>query len=215
MSKKILALLLAASMMGAALVSCGGNNDNGEDTTVEDTTVNDTTVEDTTDAPAAEVNVTVLADAVKAAFGDLYNPESEMGMPLMEIPAETLESTYGVKAEWVDEYAAGMPMMMTNVDTFIIVKPTEGNEENVLTALNSYYDYLVNDSFQYPKDIEKVRAAQVFEKDDYVFFIMLGMLSDEALFAEGTEEEISTIQYNEAMANNQKAIDAINALLGE
>lgn len=215
MSKKILALLLAASMMGAALVSCGGNNDNGEDTTVEDTTVNDTTVEDTTDAPAAEVNVTVLADAVKAAFGDLYNPESEMGMPLMEIPAETLESTYGVKAEWVDEYAAGMPMMMTNVDTFIIVKPTEGNEENVLTALNSYYDYLVNDSFQYPKDIEKVRAAQVFEKDDYVFFIMLGMLSDEALYAEGTEEEISTIQYNEAMANNQKAIDAINALLGE
>ncbi len=211
MFKKILALLLAASVMGAALASCGGNNDNGEDTTVEDTTV-----EDTTDAPnASVVDAAILADAVKFAFGDLYNPESEMGMPLMDIPAETLESTYGVKAEWVEDYAAGMPMMMTNVDTFIIVKPTEGNAENVLAALNSYYDYLVNDSFQYPKDIEKVRAAQVFEKGDYVFFIMLGMLSDEALYAEGTEEEISTIQYNEAMANNQKAIDAINATLGE
>lgn len=215
MSKKILALLLVASMMGAALVSCGGNNDNGEDTTAEDTTVNDTTVEDTTDAAVSDVNAATLADTVKGAFGDLYNPESEMGMPLSEIPAEFLESTYGVKAEWVEEYAAGMPMMMTNVDTFIIVKPTEGNAENVLAALNAYHEYLVNDSFQYPKDIEKVRAAQVFEKGDYVFFIMLGMLSDEALYAEGTEEEISTIQYTEAMANNQKAIDAINALLGE
>ena len=204
MSKKILALLLAATMMSAALASCGGNNDDGEDTTVEDTT----------EAPAANVSAAELKEAVLGAYGDLYNPESEMGMPLMDIDPDTLDNVFGIKAEWVDEYAAGMPMMITNVDTFIIVKPSEGNAENVLTALTSYYDYLVNDSMQYPKDIEKVRAAKVFTQGDYVFFIMLGMLSDEALFAEGTEEEIAAIQFDEATANNQKAIDAIDALLG-
>ncbi len=209
MSKKILALLLAAAMMSAALASCGGNTDDGEDTTA-----GDTTVEEATEAPAASVSVSDLKEAVLGAYGDLYNPESEMGMPLMDIDPDTLANVFGINAEWVDEYAAGMPMMITNVDTFIIVKPSEGNADNVLTALNSYYDYLVNDSMQYPKDLEKVRAAKVFTKGDYVFFIMLGMLSDDALYAEGTEEEIAAIQFDEATANNQKAIDAIDALLG-
>lgn len=190
MFKKILALLLAATVVGAALVSCG-------------------------EEPVKEVPLADVTAAVKGAYGDLYDPENEMGLPMMDLDAETLSSIYGINAEWVEEYAAAMPMMMTNVDTYIIIKPTEGNKENVLGALNSYYDYLVNDSMQYPMNLEKVRAAQVFEKGEYVFFIMLGTLSDDALYAEGTEEEIAAVQYNEAIANNQKAIDAINALYGE
>ncbi len=201
MSKKIIALLLAGLLACTVFASCGPK-------TPADTG-------DNNDTPAVTVTVAELKDAVLGAYGDLYSPESEMGLPLMDIPSDILESTFGVEAAWVEEFAAGMPMMITNVDTYIIVKPTEGNTENVLTALESYYEYLVNDSFQYPKDLEKVRAAKVFEKNGYVFFIMLGMLSDEALYAEGTAEEIATIQYNEAEANNQKAIDAIKAAFGE
>lgn len=201
MTKKILALLLAGVLACGALASCGGNGDNGDNG-------------DTTPAPVV-VTVPELKDAILGAYGDTYNPESEMGMPLMDIPADILEGTYGIQAAWVEEFAAGMPMMMTNVDTYIVVKATEGNAQNVLTALENYYNYLVNDSFQYPKDVEKVRAAKVFAEGDLVFFLMMGTLSDEALYAEGTAEEIATIQYNEAVANNQKAIDAINALLGK
>ncbi len=199
MSKKILALLLAGVLACGALASCGGNNGDNGDTTPS----------------TVEVTVPELKDAILGAYGDTYNPESEMGMPLMDIPADILEGTYGIQAAWVEDFAAGMPMMMTNVDTYIVVKATEGNTENVLTALQNYYNYLVNDSFQYPKDVEKVRAAKVFAEGDLVFFLMMGTLSDEALYAEGTAEEIATIQYNEAVANNQKAVDAINALLGK
>lgn len=201
MTKKILALLLAGVLACGALVACGNTGDNNK-------------TDDTTPAPVV-VTVPELKDAILGAYGDTYNPESEMGMPLMDIPADILEATYGIQSAWVEEFAAAMPMMMTNVDTYIVVKATEGNVENVVKALQDYHNYLVNDSFQYPKDIEKVRAAKVFAEGDFVFFIMLGMLSDDALYAEGTAEEIATVQFNEATANNQKAIDAINALLGK
>ena len=214
MFKKILALLLAATVIGAALASCGGNGNN-EDTTDTDNTTDTESTEDTGNAPAANVALEDITAAVKGAYDGLYDPTNEMGMPLTPIDEVTLKDLFGIDSAWVAEYAAEMPMMMTNVDTFIIVKPTEGNAQNVIDALNSYQDFQVNESMQYPMNIQKVRAAQIFEKGGYVFFIRLGTLSDDALYAEGTEEEINTIQYNEAMANNQKAIDAINALFGE
>lgn len=222
MSKKILALILAAAMSATLLASCGPK-DNSEDTandTANDTAV-DTAVDtesDTTEeffedmfpaAPEVSEELSALHTAVKEAYGE------DGYIPNMPIDPEMLTSLYGIEAEWVEEYVAEMPMIMTHVDTLIIVKPTEGNSENVLGALNAYHDYLVNDSMQYPMNIEKVRASQVFEKGGYVFFVMLGMLSDDAIYAEGTEEEIAAIQYNEAMANNQKAIDAINAFFAE
>ncbi len=197
MKKKILALILAAAMT-ASLAACGGNDntvDTGDDTSVD------------TSASVKDVSIEELHTAIKDAYGEGY-------VPNMPIDAEMLASIYGIEAGWVEEFVAEMPMIMTHVDTLIIVKPTEGNTENVLDALNSYYDYLNNDSMQYPMNIEKVRAAQVFEKGGYVFFIMLGMMSDEALYAEGTEEEIAKIQYDEAVANNKKAIDAIDAAFG-
>ncbi len=220
MSKKILALILAAAMSASLLASCGG--DNSEDTTTD--TANDTTADTAVDtesdteefiedmfpaAPEVSEELSALHTAIKEAYGE------DGYIPNMPIDPEMLASIYGIDAAWVEEYVAEMPMIMTHVDTLIIVKPTEGNSENVMNALNAYHDYLVNDSMQYPMNIEKVRASQVFEKGGYVFFVMLGMLSDDAIYAEGTEEEIAAVQYNEAMANNQKAIDAINAFFGE
>ena len=224
MSKKIFALILAAAMSASVLASCGGTKtpaDTTADTTVDtaiDTAVDTEFAEDTEEeffedmfpaAPEVSEELGAIHDAVKAAYGE------DGYVPNMFIDPEMLASIYGIEAEWVEEYVAEMPMIMTHVDTLIIVKPTEGNAENVLNALNAYRDYLVNDSMQYPMNIEKVRASTVFEKGGYAFFVMLGMLSDEAIFAEGTEDEIAAIQYSEAVANNQKAIDAINALLGE
>lgn len=206
MAKKILAFLLAAAMMTATLASCGKNNDDTKDTGNGTDTSVDTSAD--TSASLKDVSIDELHTAIKDAYGE------DGYIPNMPIDAEMLASIYGIEAGWVEEYVAEMPMIMTHVDTLIIVKPTEGNTENVLGALKAYYDYLNNDSMQYPMNLEKVRAAQVFEKGGYVFFIMLGMMSDEALYAEGTEEEIAKIQYDEAMANNQKAIDAINAAFG-
>ncbi len=249
MSKKILALLLAASLTGAALASCGGDTNNGEDTTVEDTTV----AEENKD-----VSLDELADAITSQYGDLYDANNEMGMPLsgyranfaentyelnipgLENPTEEdlgmpvseyiameLENLYGIQSAWVDEFVMKKAASMTNVDTLIIVKPTEGNGENVLNALTAYHDFLANDAFQYPINLPKIRNAKAFAQGDYVFFVMLGTLPDELVYVEidyenltddeiaAEQAKIDAAQDEYAAGNTQKAIDAISALLGE
>ncbi len=186
---------MAAALMTAALASCGITNDETTEDTTEDTTATTT------------VSIEELHNAIKAAYGENY-------LPNMPIDAQMLTDLYGIDAAWVEEFVAEMPMIMTNVDTLIIVKPTEGNEENVLNALTAYYDYMNNDAMQYPMNIQKVKATQVFAKGGYVFYFTLGVLSDDVLFMEGDEAEIEAAQYEAAMANNKLALDAINGLLG-
>ena len=190
MTKKIFAFLMAATLAAASLTACG------ETKTPADETV-----------PAADVSITELRDAIAGAYGEFY-------LPNMPIDQQMLTDLYGIDAAWVDEFVAEMPMIMTNVDTLIIIKPTEGNEANVLSALEAYYDYMNNDAMQYPMNVQKVKATQVFAKGGYVFYFTLGVLSDDLLFMEGEEEEIAKAQYDAAMANNQLALDAINGLLG-
>ncbi len=183
MFKKIITLAAAALIAVSALASCG----------------------EPKEPQAAEVSIDQLHTAIQNAYGEEY-------LANMPMDAEMLEATYGVKAEWCEEFVLDMPMMMTNVDTLIIVKPTEGNEENVVKALTDYHEYQKNDGFAYPKDLQKIAAAQIYSEGGYVFFIQLGVLSDELIMMEGTEEEIATAQYDAALANNQKAIVAVNAL---
>lgn len=187
MTKKIIALLMVAALCGTALTACAN---------VE------------TDAPAADVSIEELHTAIKEAYGENY-------LPNMPIDQQMLTDLYGIEAEWVEDFVAEMPMIMTNVDTLIIVKPTEGNSENVLNALTAYYDYQNNDAMQYPMNIQKVKATRVFEKGGFVFYFTLGTLSDDILFMEGDEAVIAQAQYDAAMENNLIGLTAIETVLGE
>lgn len=208
MKTKLSALILIAALLSQTLVSCGSTDGDSETTdSVTTSTSNETTAETTeetteTTAPAADVSVTELADAVKEALGNEYLPD-------MAIDAEALDATFGVKSEWVEEFYGEMPMISFNPDTFLAIKATEGNVENVEAALNSYRDYLINNSVQYPANVQKVNACQVYTNGDYVFFIMLAVIPDELLDA--TDEQVV---YDYCVESNQKAIDAIDALLG-
>ena len=208
MKTKLSALILIAALLSQTLVSCGSTDGDTETTDAVTTSTSGETTADTTEettettAPAADVSVTELADAVKEALGEEY-------LPNMAIDAEALESTYGVKPEWVEEFYAETPMISFNPDLFIAVKATEGNVENVETALNSYRDYLINDSLQYPANIQKVNACQVYKNGDYVFLIMLAAVPQD-LLDEADDQKI----YDYCVESNQKAIDAIDALLG-
>ena len=191
MTKKIFAFLMAATLAAASLTACG------ETKTPADETV-----------PAADVSITELRDAIAGAYGEFY-------LPNMPIDQQMLTDLYGIDAAWVDEFVAEMPMIMTNVDTLIIVKPTEGNSENVLNALTAYYDYQNNDAMQYPMNIQKVKATQVFEKGGFVFYFTLGTLSDDVLFMEGDEAVIAQTQYDAAVENNLIGLTAIETVLGK
>lgn len=198
MFKKTLALIIAVVVCGVIFIGCNNTEiqtpDNNDDANVT--------------TPKAEVTVTEIHNAVKEAYGEEY-------LPNMPLDAEMFETVYGVKPEWVEEAVAETPMISFNVDTFIVVKPTEGNHDNVFNALNAYADILKNGSLQYPANEGKVKAVQCYSKGGFVFLYMLGVLPDDVIFAEGEAEEIFELQYQTALKNNQKATDAINAILGE
>lgn len=242
MSKKILALILSAALCGTILASCGTPADDTTDTT-DDTTV------DTTDDTAAAPSISEIADEITKQYGDLYdatnefgmplvsyyanyaaedfklnypgveNPENDLGMPISEYISTEL-SIYSLESAWIDEIVVKKALMMTNVDALLIVKPTEGNEENVLNALTALADMQKNDSFQYPQNLPKLQALQCYAKDGYVFYYVLGVISDDLVYGEGeyanyTEADLEQAKLDAFAAENKKATDVINSILGE
>lgn len=84
-----------------------------------------------------------------------------------------MSDVLGLDSSWYDVAIVEIPMMSTNVDMFALLHPTEGNFENVEAAIKNYQDFLINDSFQYPMNVGKVKNCKAVTIGDYVFFILL------------------------------------------
>lgn len=187
MFKKILSLALAAVLAVSALASCGGSKE----------------------PVAADVPIDQLAQTIRDTYGEEY-------VCNMPIPAEMLEETYGIKADWVSEFVAEMPMIGFHVDFLIIVKPTEGSAENVKNALADYAKFYLDGQANYPANAEKAQSITQYSEGGYEFLFILGQipmeLEEEMYNAGKSQEEISAAKLEKAKENNQKAIDAVNAL---
>ena len=122
-----------------------------------------------------------------------------------------MADTLKMDAAWVNDIIIEVPMISANVDTLILVNPTEGNAENVLNALNEYKRYLVEDSFQYPMNQARVQRAVVQQVGDYVCFSILGGAVDNPEeMGIYSDEELAG--YYESMSMN--AIYALQSYLG-
>ena len=149
---------------------------------------------------SSTVALSTVLDAVKNAYGENY-------LPSMDLTAEDLKTRFGLNAADYTEAIGQVAMMSTQVDTFVAVHAKEGKAENVVSALNAYRDDLVNNSMQYPMNIPKVNASKVYQKGDYVFFIMLGAFAPDDLLA----DDPAAVTFHEEQ--NQIAIDAIDKTL--
>jgi len=212
MKKLVVTLLLAAMTLSVA--ACGGKKDKEQDATQPSSSVVESSVEESTEESSVEesteenqdaavtegVTPQALKDAVVAALGENY-------WPATEIPAEILEANYGVTPDMYDAYVGELPMMMTNVDTLIIVQAKDGQVEAVETALNAYRDMMVNDTMQYPMNLGKIQASRVDVIGNFVCFIQLGADVMDAL-EQGDEAVI--VKCQEA---NQTAYDAMKAVV--
>ena len=125
----------------------------------------------------------------------------------MDLTAEDLKTRFGLNSEDYTEAIGQVAMMSTQVDTFVAVHAKEGKAESIVSALNAYRDDLVNNSLQYPMNIPKVNASKVYQKGDYVFFIMLGAFAPDDLLA----DDPAAVTFHEEQ--NQIAIDAIDKTL--
>lgn len=114
-----------------------------------------------------EISLQQVHDEIKQAYGENY-------LPSMEYDLQILETIYGIKPEWIEEFVAEGPMMSGHVDTFIAVKATAGNADQVRQALENYKKTTLESGFNYPMNIGKIEQSEVYQIDDYVFYLLLG-----------------------------------------
>ena len=206
MRKKFLvtAMALATATM---LVACGNSNDTNDNSNNTNPTVTEAPAEPTpeatpTEAPQKDVaqEIQNIHQAVQEAYGALYGPDTVAD-------EYYLTDVLGLDASWYDAVIAEYPMMTNSVETFVLIHPTEGNQENVLNALKAYQEMRINDNW-YPSNLPRISGSLVEVVSDYVCFTALGgMVADEMMY----EDEAALIEaYKES---NQVAIDTIKAVI--
>lgn len=146
-----------------------------------------------------------IANAVRKAYGMNYYPNVQV----QEDPAY-MTDLLKLDAAWVAEAVVEVPMISANADVFMLIKPTEGNLENVKNALDAYKKYLVEESFQYPMNELRVQSAVVETIGEYVCFSILGGAIDNP-----EEDGISTDEdlLGYYTSQNENAIWAIRGYL--
>lgn len=158
-----------------------------------------------------EVELWTEIDLIRNYIAGMYGTNYWADTKVHDMPedlAMKLADLLKIDAAWVDEIIYEIPMISVNIDTLILVKPSEGNAENVMTALTGYKDMLVNDSRQYPHNVPRVNSAVVQQIGDYVCFIILGGVIDNW----ETYDNATLIQMYEQ--SNMIAIDAMKSYLG-
>ena len=116
---------------------------------------------------AKDIDLAALQQEIQTAYGDKY-------LATMDYDSQILETVFGIDPAWVEESVAQGPMMSAHVDTFIAIKATEGNVENVKKALEDYRQMNIESNMFYPMNLPKLETAEVYQTGNYVFYIMLG-----------------------------------------
>lgn len=142
-----------------------------------------------------------VTDAVKKAYGENY-------LPSMDLTADDLSSRFGLNAADYNAAYGQVAMISTQVDTFVAVEAKDGKADAVAAALNSYRDDLVNNSMQYPMNLPKVNASRVYQKGNYVFFLMLGASAPSDVM----DDEAASLSFYQEQ--NDIAVKAIDGVLG-
>lgn len=179
-----------------------GNND-ATDSTKDEVGENGTTDDGATDEIVTDQNINEEEQKVLDAIRDAVANAYEEYIPNMPYTKEQIKEWYGIDETWYDAVIAEGPMISAHVDTFLAFHPTEGNLENIKAALETYKEYLINDSFQYPMNMDKVKAATILEDGENIYFIMLGLI-DDSIVDEG--ERLKAFE-----EENKIAVEAIKA----
>jgi len=138
------------------------------------------------------VKLSDVIDAVNAKFSEKYGSDYSavaMGMPIEEqYIADFLELDSSV----YEEFAGDISMSMTNSDAFFVIKAKEGKAEQVQQALEKRLADLVAQYEFYPVSgsFERAQEGEVYVKGDYVFLIVVGVLTDSNMDSPDFSEDV-------------------------
>lgn len=92
---------------------------------------------------------------------------------MMEVTKDQIKDTLNIESTDVEEFLMKMPMMMTQSNTYIIVKPATGKEDTVKTSINEYMTRVENQWATYlPDQYELVKNRKVEKIGDYLVYIV-------------------------------------------
>ncbi len=146
-------------------------------------------------APEDDENKTAtekVLQAIKTVYGESY-------LPNVTIEQELLETQFGLSTDTYVEAAGEVPMISTNPDTVLVVKAVTGKEGDVKAALEAYRSKLINDSANYPMNLEKINAAKVESEGEYVAFLLVGANDDRANATADARTSFAEYQVNKAV----------------
>lgn len=190
MRKKLLSALLAVSLLAGSITPIS--------------LLGDTTVV----AEAAKKNTKKKQPSVKKIYNAIVKKYGDAYVANMTLSQEEIKQRYGISSSWYTDIIAEVPMISVHVDTLVVAKAkNKTTKKKIKKQLTAYRQGLIKDTNQYPMNALKIQASKVYEKGNYVFFIMLGSI-DNKIEEAGTDEQIIKAYQKQ----NQKAVSAINAL---
>ncbi|MFT4144087.1 MAG: DUF4358 domain-containing protein [Mobilitalea sp.] len=211
--RKLITILVTMAITTAIFTGCtksdtnspaenNNSNNSATDDKDEDTDVdnNDNTATDNgnSDSTNSDITVDKILEAIKAAYGENYYPNTE-------ITPEFLETEFGLTSDMYEEVKAEQPMISINADRVVVVKAAEGKADEVEAALNEAKDRKIADTLQYPMNVPKTNATKVVRNGDFICFLLVGAVNDSE---NPTEEELKQFAEDEVA----KAVDAFNGL---
>ncbi len=188
MRKKLLAVILAASLAAGSAAHVPVFNDN-------------TVMAEAAKKKAKTPSVKKIRKAITDLLGENY-------LANMSLTKDEIKERFGLQPSWYTDVIAEIPMMTAHVDTLVIAKAKNKNtKKKIKKQLTDYRNILINDTLQYPMNLLKIQASKVYVKNDYVFFLLLGHV-DSSSEETSTEEQI----IEEYKAEIKKITDTINSL---
>ena len=170
MRKKLLAVILAASLAAGSAAHVPVFNDN-------------TVMAEAAKKKAKTPSVKKIRKAITDLLGENY-------LANMSLTKDEIKERFGLQPSWYTDVIAEIPMMTAHVDTLVIAKAKNKNtKKKIKKQLTDYRNILINDTLQYPMNLLKIQASKVYVKNDYVFFLLLGHV-DSSSEETSTEEQI-------------------------
>ena len=187
--KKFIALAMVMALCVTTLVACG-NNETEDETPSNTTEVTDTENPENTEGTDGEGTGMEIGDpdaTVVATENERLAMIIDSGRTEEQIenfPADTTnENDYltvlGLNEDMVSEYAVAYSPVSVHAYMVAILKPVEGQEEAVETALNTYKETIIGNYQQYlPDQLAIAEAAEVFNSDGYMGIVMCDNSAD-------------------------------------
>ncbi len=98
---------------------------------------------------------------------------------MSQITIEDLESEFGINRDWVKQVIGVEPYVNTSASMYIVIEATEGNVENVVTALKNFgqsYDEMWKKYLT--EEYELVKNRRIGSKGNYAYFVVSDYAKD-------------------------------------